>query len=84
MVDLVPDADGKVKVDAIRADKRKVQRVVQVPKEEKVKVVVDGKEVEQTRTVLESVTKESEVSVLTNVRVELGDVRDLKIYTADG
>src|SRR4051812_37716459 len=75
VVEFVPDSDGKVRVPALRPETRKITFQMPVEKE----VVLDGKTVKQT--VLE--TREREVTVHTQARLELAELANLTVYTAD-
>lgn len=76
VVEFVPDSDGKVRLPAVRTETRKVQEAVAVPKQ----VQVNG----QVENRVEVVTKEREVPVTLSVKVELHELKNLTVYTADG
>jgi hypothetical protein len=84
LVEFIPDTDGKVRVLALRTEKQKVKQVVPVQKQVVAKVLVNGQEKEQPLVVTENVTREQEVSVQSMARVELSELKNLTIYTADG
>lgn len=76
LVEFTPDADGKVRVTAMRTETRKVQEVVAVQKQ----VEVNGR----VETRVEHQTRDREVPVKSLAKVELAELKSLVIYTADG
>lgn len=76
VVEFVPDSDGKVRVPGVRQEARKITVNVPVEKE----VVVDGKTVKQVAIE----RREQEVKVHTQARLELSELENLTVYTADG
>ena len=76
VVEFVPDPDGKVRVQGSRQEARKLTVNVPVEKE----VQIDGRAVKQV--VIEQ--REQEVKVHVTARLELGELPNLAVYTADG